>query len=376
VPARGIELRGHAEQLRLLVDSVLDYAIFVLDPDGCVATWNPGAARIKGYTHGEIIGHHFRRFYTVEDRERRHPEEELVIAARDGRFEEEGWRVRKDGSRFWANVVITALRGSDGELLGYGKVTRDLTTRRAAERKLQSAQERLRESNAELSRFAAVAAHDLNGPLVSVHSLVEVLRLREGERLSEGANELLDEITGAVNRMHALIEDLLTYASFEQPASLLSAVNLSASLKPVLADLRGVIAERGVEVVVEVPDDAEVLGEATGIAVLLQNLVSNAVKFAAAQSPRVTIDARATGAGWRLTVADNGEGINPADQERIFDPFQRLRSAQRLPGTGLGLAICSRVVERAGGTLGLDSAPGKGSRFWFSLGAPAATGER
>lgn len=367
---RGAAHKGHTEQLRLLVDSVLDYAIFVLDADGCVASWNPGAARIKGYMPGEIIGHHFRRFYSVEDQERRHPEAELEIAAREGRFEEEGWRVRKDGSRFWASVVITALRDGDGRLIGYGKVTRDLTSRRDAEASLQSAQERLRESNAELSRFAAVAAHDLNGPLVSVHSLVEVLRIREGERLSDGANELLDEITGAVNRMHALIEDLLTYASFEKSELILSPVNLAARLKPVLSDMRATIADHGTEVAVEIPEDAEVLGEPTGITVLLQNLVGNAVKFADVQSPRVTIDAQATGAGWRVTVADNGEGIDPTDQQRIFDAFQRLPSAQRLPGTGLGLAICSRVVERAGGKLGVDSALGQGSRFWFSLSAP------
>ena len=370
VEAGGAEHGGYAEQLKLLVESVLDYAIFVLDPDGRVATWNRGAERIKGYTAGEIIGQHFRRFYTDEDRERRHPEDELTSAARDGRFEDEGWRVRRDGSRFWANVVITALRDGDGELVGYGKVTRDLTARREAEASLRSAQKQLRHSNAELSRFAAVAAHDLRGPLGSVYALVEVLRLREGDRLSDGGNELLGEITRAVTRMHALIEDLLTYASLEHSEPVCAPVNLAASLEPVLRDLRSAIAERATAVVVEVPPDAEVLGEPSGIAVLLQNLVDNAVKFADAQRPRVTIDAQATGDGWRVTVGDNGAGIEPRDQERIFGAFQRLPSAERLPGTGLGLAICSRVVERAGGTLGVDSTPGEGSRFWFSLSAP------
>ena len=365
--AGGVEHEGHSGQLRLLVDSVLDYAIFVLDPGGHVATWNLGAQRIKGYEAEEIVGQHFRRFYTDEDRAREHPEFELATAARDGRFEEEGWRVRKDGSRFWANVVITALHDPDGTLVGYGKVTRDLTARRDAEASLLSAQAKLRESNDELRRFAAVAAHDLNGPLISVHSLVEILRLREGERLSSGVHELLDQISGAVNRMQELIEDLLTYASFEHAEPVCSSFNVVATVRSVLSDLGGVIAERGADITVEIPLDAEVLAEPTGLAVLLQNLVSNAVKFADDQSPRVAIDAQPTGGGWRVTVADNGEGIDAHDQERIFDAFQRLPSAQRLPGTGLGLAICRRVVERAGGNLGVDSAPGRGSRFWFAL---------
>ena len=368
--AGGVEHEGHTEQLRLLVDSVLDYAIFVLDTGGHVSTWNAGAQRIKGYSAEEIVGQHFRNFYTDVDRAREHPEYELECAARDGRFEEEGWRVRKDGSRFWANVIITALHDPDGTLIGYGKVTRDLTSRREAETSLLTAQEQLRESNEELRRFAAVAAHDLNGPLTSVHSLVEVLRLREGERLSIGAHELLDQITGSVNRMHALIEDLLTYASFEGAKPVSTPVKIASCLDPVLEDLAGAIAELGAEVAVDVPLDAEVLVERAGLTALLQNLVSNAVKFAAAPSPRVTIDALATGAGWRVTVADNGEGIAEDDQERIFSAFQRLPSAQRLPGTGLGLAICKRVVERAGGELGVDSAPGQGARFWFSLSAP------
>src|SRR4051794_29040963 len=129
------EQRG-ADQLRLLVEAVVDYAIFMLDPDGHVATWNAGAERIKGYTAAEIIGEHFSRFYTEPDRARNHPAHELEIAERDGRYEEEGWRVRKDGGRFWASVVITAVRDEDSRLVGFGKVTRDLTNRRAAEQEL------------------------------------------------------------------------------------------------------------------------------------------------------------------------------------------------------------------------------------------------
>src|SRR4051812_43744449 len=142
-----------AEQLRLLVDAVVDYAIFLLDPGGRILTWNAGAARIKGYTAEEIIGQHFSRFYTAPDIARNHPAHELEIAAREGRYEEEGWRLRKDGSRFWANIVITALRDERGELLGFGKVTRDLTARRLSEEQARGQAAELLELNRDLSQF-------------------------------------------------------------------------------------------------------------------------------------------------------------------------------------------------------------------------------
>src|SRR3954452_22723627 len=166
-----------ARQLRLLIDSVADYAIFLLEIDGRVATWNPGAERIKGYKANEIIGRHFSTFYTDVDRDRRYPEHELEVAAEVGRFEDEGWRVRKDGTQFWANVVITAIRDETGELVGFGKVTRDLTDRRRRETELQ--------------RFAAMAAHDLAEPLRTVAGFAELLRRRHAAALPPEAEKYL-----------------------------------------------------------------------------------------------------------------------------------------------------------------------------------------
>ncbi len=193
--AKALELEAANQQLaefRRLVSSVRDYAIFMLDPAGHIRSWNAGAQHLKGYEPEEIIGRHFSTFYTAEDRERRHPEHELEIAVREGRYEEEGWRLRKDGSAFWASVTITAVRDESGRLTGFAKVTRDLTERRRNEQALQKAVEELRLSNAELDRFASIAAHDMTDPLRTISGFAEVLL--EGDPTAEEAQEYTQHI--------------------------------------------------------------------------------------------------------------------------------------------------------------------------------------
>jgi PAS domain S-box-containing protein len=358
------------EQFRRLVASVRDYAVFMLDPGGYIKTWNAGAENIKGYTADEIIGRHVSIFYTAEDRLRAHAAEELEIASREGRFEEEGWRLRKDGGRFWANVTITAVRNEHGVLVGFAKVTRDLTKRRAADQELRRTRERLERSNVELERFAAVSAHDLREPLGTVQAFADLLREREAEGLSEAGREMLGHITGSVIRMQALVEDLLNYARLQEHPDL-ERVDLSASVDRVLAGLHSAIAAHGASVEVELPRGAEVVADPSGLDMLLQNLLSNALKFGDADRPLVSIGAARASGGWRVTVTDNGPGIALQDQDRIFTAFERLPAAGAVAGTGLGLAICTRVVERSGGELGVESARGRGSTFWFLLPAPA-----
>jgi PAS domain S-box-containing protein len=367
------ELRTANEELvqfRRMVASVRDYAVFMVDPGGYITTWNAGAEHIKGYRADEIIGRHFSNFYTAEDRLRAHPAEELEIASREGRFEEEGWRIRKDGSRFWASVTITAVRNEQGVLVGFAKVTRDLTSRREVDEELRRTQERLQRSNLELERFAAVSAHDLREPLGTVAAFARLLAEREAAGLSEGGREMLAHINSSVERMQGLVEDLLSYAVLEeQPRPV--RVGLSKSAERVVAGLHATIAERDAVVEAELPPGAEVLADPSGVDVLLQNLISNALKFGDADRPRVTVAAARTPGGWRVSVTDNGAGIAPEDQDLIFTAFERLPGADGAPGTGLGLAICSRVVERSGGELGVESAPGRGSTFWFELPAAA-----
>jgi PAS domain S-box-containing protein len=359
------------QQFRRLVLGVRDYAIFLLDPSGHITTWNAGAERAKGYTAQEIVGRHFSTFYTEEDRARDHPADELRIASETGRYEEEGWRVRKDGTRFWANVVITALRDEEGVLIGYAKVTRDLTERRAADEALRHANERLARSNQELDRFAAVAAHDLQEPLRTISGFAELLRTRQATGLDATAQDYLGHIGAAAERMSRLVDDLLGYARAGEPsAAAVADTAVADAVAAVLEELRATIDSRGADVAVDVPAGAHVRAERRDVEAALRNLLSNAVKFAAADDPRVAVSAERDGDAIRITVRDNGIGIDPADRPRLFVPFARLHAAAEYEGTGLGLAIAQRVVERNGGSIGVASTAGEGSRFWFTL--PAA----
>jgi PAS domain S-box-containing protein len=219
--------RRSEERFRLLVESVIDYAILMLDPEGRVVSWNAGAERLKGYRASEIIGQHFSRFYPKEDVERHKPEYELQMAAADGRLEDEGWRVRKDGSIFWANVVITALRDESGTLHGFGKVTRDLTERKRAEEGIRQLNDELRRrteeltsTNADLEAFSYSVAHDLRAPLRQVLGFSKILTEDYGPQLDPGARRCLDRVQSGAQQMGRLVDDLLNLAKVgRQPLS-------------------------------------------------------------------------------------------------------------------------------------------------------------
>ena len=372
--ARAAELEAtnaELDEYRRLVTSVRDYAIFMLGPDGRILSWNKGARDLKGYEPEEVIGRHFSVFYTAADRARHHPDAELEIARRDGRYEEEGWRVRKDGTTFWASVTITAVRDDDGRLTGFAKVTRDLTARRRAEEALRQAIDELRQVNAELDRFASFAAHDMTGPLSTIAGFAALL-LRAG--LPPAATEYAAHIAASSERLSRMLDGLLAYARSAATRDVAEPVDLARVTEQVLADLAVPIAERDVDVTVEVPAGASVMAGERDVGLVLQNLVANAVKFADADRPHVTVSAQDPGDGtWRMTVQDDGRGIAPADRERIFRAFERAGEKADRPGHGLGLAICQRLVDRHHGTIGVDSEPGQGSRFWFALPAARST---
>ncbi len=351
-----------SEQLALLVDHVQDYAIFMLDPAGHVATWNRGAERIKGYRADEIIGRHFSTFYTADAIARDHPAHELEVATEVGRFEEEGWRVRKDGSTFWANVVITALFDAGGTHVGFGKVTRDLTERRAL-------QQDLMRSNADLQRFAALAAHDLAEPLRTIGGFADLLQRRYGDQMPPEAAPFLEQIVTGVGRMDSLITSLLGYARAGELSTADQAVMLEPVVQAVLSDLRAATEHARASIALEIPPNAEVRASEYGVALVLQNLISNAIKFTEERAPQIAVAARTYEAVWRISVLDHGIGIDPEELGMIFDPFRR-GGAPAAPGSGLGLTTCQRIVERHGGSIGVQSRPGGGSEFWFTL--PAA----
>jgi PAS domain S-box-containing protein len=353
-----------ADQLALLVDSVQDYAIFLLDTRGVVATWNRGAERIKGYRADEIIGRHFSTFYTEEAKAIDHPAYELEVAMEVGRFEEEGWRVRKDGSQFWANVVITTLYDADGNHAGFGKVTRDLTERRAL-------QQDLMRSNAELERFASLAAHDLAEPLRTIGGFADLIARRYRDQMPQDAVTFLDQIKSGVGRMDALIQSLLGYARSGSREINESVVAVGSIADAVVDDLRALIEQYRADVRVDAPDSAAVVADQYGLSLVLQNLIVNAIKFGGPGEPQVNVTAQREDGAWRVAVRDHGVGISRADRDRVFEPFERGRP-MGAPGNGLGLATCRRIIERHGGRIGVDAPPDGGSEFWFTLPAAAA----
>ena len=364
------------KQFRLLVASVRDYAIFLLDPGGHIRSWNAGARQIKGYTEEEVLGRHFELFYTEEDRARSHPADELEIATREGRFEEEGWRVRKDGTQFWANVVVTALRDDAGDLVGFAKVTRDLSERRAAEMQLRETAAELGRSNAELEHFASIAAHDLTDPLHTMVGLSDLLVRRYGDALGEDGRAIVGEIAAGGERLRALVDALLSYARASQQPLEPQRVAVAAALRRVLRALHSRVEESGAIVGFEPEALPEVSADPEALELVLQNLLVNAMKFTRpGEAPQVEVSAEKIEGAWRIVVSDRGLGVPEEERKRIFRSFERAHPHELVDGSGLGLALAQRLVARHGGAMGVEPAAEGGSRFWFTLPDGAAGGD-
>jgi PAS domain S-box-containing protein len=359
------------EQFRLLVQEVRDYAIFLLDPGGHIVSWNAGAERTKGWRANEVVGRHFRLFYTEPDRVRRHPEHELELAARDGVYEEEGLRVRKDGTTFWASVVITALHNPAGEVVGFAKVTRDITERRELEeararaaQELALANERLAEAAEERAEFLAVTAHELRNPLLSLTGGAQLLR-RHWENLGlDERDELLSTLEVSGNRLRLLLDDLLT-------ASRLEAGVMPVELSPVEVEpvLREAVAVAGVDVQLDVESGIRVLADRDRLVQIVLNLVRNADAHGMAP---VLVSASTEGDVVRIEVRDHGDGVPLDHQDDLFGKFARGGRAKG-EGTGLGLYIVRELTRRQGGDAWYEDA-GPGARFVVRLPGAAKHG--
>ncbi|WP_226007973.1 PAS domain S-box protein [Natrinema salinisoli] len=599
------------EQFRAVVNAVKDYAIFLLDPDGNIVSWNEGAERIKGYSEDEIVGKHFSTFYTDEDVADDVPEQNLEGAVADGRIEDEGWRVRSDGSRFWANVTITAIRGDEGDIRGFTKVTRDMTDRREYEQQLEEQAERLeqqrdeleaeldeifkrvdeafmalddewnityvndqatelvqlppeelletrvwdvlyeiadshlremaeeamaanellefeyysdvldiwvgvrgypaesgmsvyfrditerkererelqhvrermefalnatdavvwdwnvdedqasfypsaeslygttvetwedfvevihsedrqkvqegienaletgepkseeirivrdgevrwieapghpiqdddgptrmigvarditerktyerelKESNKRLEQFAYAASHDLREPLRMVSSYLQLIEQQYADELDEDGREFIQFAVDGADRMRAMIDGLLEYSRVETEGEPFEPIDLNDVLENLMADLQIQIEEHDAEITVEELPTVE--GDASQLRQLFQNLLKNAIEYSGDEPPRVDVSATRSGEEWTLSVTDEGIGIDPEDQERIFKVFERLHTQEEHAGTGIGLALCKRIVERHGGEIWVDSTPSDGATFSLTLQNP------
>lgn len=369
-------LQKTEERFRLLVEGVRDYAILMLDPEGRVVSWTAAAERMLGCTQQEILGQHFARFFTHQEHDDGKYDRELKVARKEGRFEVESWMVRQDGARFWGSVVLTALYDGAGRLRGFGKVIRDITDRRFAEEHIRSmnvelerrVHERTAElvrSNAELEQFAYVAAHDLQEPLRKVVSYTQLLQEMYRSKLDSDADEFIHYAVDGAQRMQRLIQDLLTYSRVGRKGKPPEPVAVESALKAALENLHGSIEEK--HAVITVDNLPTVFAEEALLTLLFQNLIGNAVKFHGKEAPHVHVSAERRGKGWVFAIKDNGIGIDPRYAEKIFVIFQRLHSRGDYPGTGIGLAICKKIVERHGGKIWVDSEPGAGSTFTFTL---------
>lgn len=349
---------------RRLIEGIHDYAIYMLDLEGRVSSWNPGAERFKGYRAEEVEGRHFSMFYTPEDREQGRPARALRIAREEGRFEDTAWRLRKDGRQFWAHVVIDLIRDEQGAPAGFAKITRDITERRDADLRLRE----LTHSHRELEQFIHIASHDLREPLRKVLSFCDLLLEEEGAALSVQGRGYVGSAMDATRRMQALLASLLSLTRVTSEGAGFNPCDLGEVLREVLADLELPIQERAAQV--ELGPLPALEADAAQMRQLFQNLVENAVKYAHDERPpRIRIAERpASEPGWiAVECRDNGIGFEPEYAERIFGVFQRLHGRERYGGAGIGLSICRKICQRHGGRIEAEGRPGEGAAFTIHL---------
>jgi PAS domain S-box-containing protein len=366
-------LRASEERFRHMVEGVKDYAIYMVDLDGRIITWNTGAERMKGYSSEEILGRRLSLFYEPRDVESGKPELGLKEAAATGRFEDEGWRVRKDGSRFWANVIITALNDGAGKLRGFVKVTRDMSERKCAEEALQKLQTELAHVTrvTMMGELAASIAHEINQPLGAIVNNSNVgLRLVNGTReLPKELREILSDIVHDANRTSDIVARIRALAKKSIPEK--TSLQLGDVVADVLMLTQGKLAERRIEVRTELDDDLpQVSGDRVQLQQMLLNLVMNAVEaMSGVQEERriltigVQRDELAGRPAIRITVRDLGCGFRPEDSARLFESFYTTKSH----GLGLGLWISRSIVEAHGGRLWATLNDGPGATFSCAL---------
>jgi PAS domain S-box-containing protein len=373
-------LRGEVA-FRLLVDAVQDYAIFLLSPTGHVLTWNRGAERIKGYAASDIIGQHFSVFYTPEERDAGRPMSLLGWAAEHGRFEDEGWRVRKDGSWFWADVIVTALRDEAGKPYAYAKITRDLTERRAAEARQaqllaeQRARAAAEEALAARERFLSVASHELKTPVASLRLAAEaLLSARETGRLGEERLQTgLERILAASHRLGALVDELLDISRLT--AGVMPIHLAPTDVAALASEVVARFTDAGIGDRIRLHTDARpvVEADASRLDQVLTNLIDNALKYSEPPS-EVDVTVAESHEAIEIRVADRGMGIDGISAERIFEAFGRGDAVVHVPGLGLGLHISQQIMERLGGSISA-SPRDSGHGAVFTLRLPRVGGE-
>lgn len=368
-------LRQSRETFDLMVSAIKDYAIFLLSAEGHVLSWNEGARRIKGYAPEEIIGKHFSIFYPPEANAIDHPAAELKLALKDGHYEEEGWRLRKDGTMFWASVTITPVLENDGTLRGFIKVTRDLTERREYEEALRKARDEAIKASRLKSQFVANISHEVRTPMAGLIGMAELLAL--DENLNEEQKEAADHIFNGSLKLLSVLNDLLDFSKLE--AGRMDIDRSTFSVRNLVQEVKQSVlppaTKKHLEINTNIDESlpATIYDDEQKIRQCLLNLAHNAVKFT--RQGAITIGVKKLKSEdlkddmIEFTVIDTGVGVPAFAKELLFEPFVQADGSTRrkFGGTGLGLSIVKRFVELLGGTIGFNSEEGSGSTFWFRL---------
>jgi len=366
-------VRQSEKRFRSMIENVKDHAIFMLDVQGRVLTWNKGAERLRGYESEEIIGEHYRCFFPIEDQERGKPEQILKTVLAEGQCEDEGWHLRKDGSKFWANVVITAVRNGGTKLLGFSVVTRDQTRRRKTEEQLRLVKEEADAANRAKSLFLANISHEIRTPMTGIIGMAGLLF---DTNLSPKQREYCEIIRRSSESLLTVINELLDFSKVESGKLELETIefDLRSAVEEVMDLFAKQAADKGVELInftrCDIP--TELQGDPGRLRQILSNLVNNALKFTTQGEVVVQVSVQeetATHATLLFSVTDTGIGIPKEKIGKLFASFTQVDASmtRKYGGTGLGLAISKKFVELMGGKIGVDSEPGRGSSFWFTV---------
>jgi PAS domain S-box-containing protein len=371
------ELHRSEERFRLLVEGVKDYALYMLDPEGRIETWNSGAERLEGYTAKEIIGKPLATIFPPEDIERKAPEVALKKAEQEGRVLNEGWRVRKDGSRFWSQGIITALRDETGKLRGFAKVAHDMTQEKQTEEEIHRLNTQLESrvvertaqleaANQELEAFSYSVSHDLRAPLRHILGYVDILQSTAGEALDKSSRQYLDTIARAAAQMGHLIDALLEFSRMGRSEMRSEQVSLAALVEDARRELRG--EAKGREIQWRVGDLPEVQGDPLMLRQAVVNLLSNAIKYTGTRAKaKIAIGVKSTAKETVFFVRDNGVGFDMDYADKLFGVFQRFHRGNEFEGTGIGLANVRRIIHRHGGRTWAEGKTDKGATFYFAI---------
>ncbi|MFL5748936.1 MAG: PAS domain S-box protein [Niastella sp.] len=380
------ELRQSEDRYLRMTNEVEDYSIILLSKDGYIENWNKGAEKIKGYTADEIIGLHFRLFYTHADQQHGLAEKLIEEATLNGKSTFEGLRVRKDGSTFWAYSVLTALHNDKNDIIGFSKVTRDLTKQKLTEDQLKMYAEQLEQknrelerSNSELSSFSYVASHDLQEPLRKIQAFGNLIQARDVASLSDTSKDYFNRMVKAAVRMQNLIDSLLEFSRTTTARKNFELTDLNMLLDEVKKELAHRIEEKKAEIISSHLPTVTIIP--FQFRQLLSNLISNSLKYSREDvTPVIEITAAYVKARdlnekaaipgkdyFRFKIADNGIGFEQEYAEKIFDLFQRLHGRNEYSGSGIGLAICKKIVENHHGFMRAESGAGEGATFYFFI---------